>query len=618
LSEGAAKPIGVDRLFIGSLLGLTDAVAAVFLVADLVVVILSVLLRSTFNAPVEWSDDIARGLMVASSFFGAAGAVARGENVGVAFFVERIPPAPRRLIDAVGALVTAIVSGYVAVNALRLGALTTGQTTGSGLPLQLTFYPMGAGAACMTIFALDRFFRRAWRDIAAAMAIVALLAAVWQAWSALAPATLPRPGVLMSIGFFLGLCGGVPIAFSLALAALIFVWVQGTLPGVIVAQQMARGIDNFVLLAIPFFILVGYLMEANGMSVRLIALLERLVGRLRGGLNVVMVLSMVIFSGISGSKMADVAAVGSVLIPASRRAGQNPGGTVALLAASAVMAETIPPCINLIILGFVANLSIGGLFMAGLLPAGLMALALIAVAIIFGSPSRVAATAEARRPTAQLWGGAAVTLGLIVIIFGGFKSGFATATEISAFAALYALAVGGLVFRELRPSSAVRSFVHAATRSGLVLFIVAAAQSLAFTLTLQQVPHALAETMIALSRTSGTWLFLLLSILILIVMGSVLEGAAALIIFGPLLVPVASQLGIAPLHFGVVLVIAMGIGLFAPPLGLGLYGACLIGDVPIEVTVKPMLGYLGLLLLCLLVIAFVPGLALWLPHALGY
>jgi tripartite ATP-independent transporter DctM subunit len=618
LSEGAAKPIGVDRLFIGSLLGLTDAVAAVFLAADLVVVILSVLLRSTFNAPVEWSDDIARGLMVASSFFGAAGAVARGENVGVAFFVDRIPPAPRRLIDAVGALVTAIVSGYVAVNALRLGALTTGQTTGSGLPLQLTFYPMGAGAACMTIFALERFFRRAWRDIATAIAIVALLAAGWQAWSALAPGTLPRPGVLMSIGFFLGLCGGVPIAFSLALAALIFVWVQGTLPGVIVAQQMARGIDNFVLLAIPFFILVGYLMEANGMSVRLIALLERLVGRLRGGLNVVMVLSMVIFSGISGSKMADVAAVGSVLIPASRRAGQNPGGTVALLAASAVMAETIPPCINLIILGFVANLSIGGLFMAGLLPAGLMALALIAVAILFGSPSHVLTATEARTPTAQLWGGAAVTLGLIAIIFGGFKSGFATATEISAFAALYALAVGGLVFRELRPRSAVRSFIHAATRSGLVLFIVAAAQSLAFTLTLQQVPHALAETMIALSRTSGTWLFLLLSILILIVMGSVLEGAAALIIFGPLLVPVASQLGIAPLHFGVVLVIAMGIGLFAPPLGLGLYGACLIGDVPIEVTVKPMLGYLGLLLLCLLVIAFVPGLALWLPHALGY
>src|SRR5258705_2558887 len=179
----------------------------------------------------------------------------------------------------------------------------------------------------------------------------------------------------MLVGFFITLFGGLPIGFALALAELIFIWVEGALPGVIFAQQMARRIDNFVLLAIPFFILVGYLMEANGMSVRLIALLERLVGRMRGGLNVVMVLSMVIFSGISGSKMADVAAVGSVLVPAARRSRQNPGNAVALLAASAVMAEAIPPCINLIILGFVANLSIGGLFLARFVPPPPMGLA---------------------------------------------------------------------------------------------------------------------------------------------------------------------------------------------------------------------------------------------------
>jgi tripartite ATP-independent transporter DctM subunit len=354
------------------------------------------------------------------------------------------------------------------------------------------------------------------------------------------------------------------------------------------------------------------------MSVRLIALLERLVGRMRGGLNVVMVLSMVIFSGISGSKMADVAAVGSVLVPAARRSRQNPGNAVALLAASAVMAEAIPPCINLIILGFVANLSIGGLFMAGLVPAALMALALIAVAVVFGTRTLVADEATAKVPTAQLWSGAAATVGLLVLIFGGFKSGFATATEISAFAALYALVVGSLVFRELGWQAAVRSFTLSAIRSGLIMFIVAAAQSLAFVLTLQQIPHALGDALVHLSQTSGTWLFMILSIAILIVMGSVLEGAAALIIFGPLLIPVAATLGIAPLHFGVVLVIAMGIGLFAPPLGLGLYGACLVGNVPIEDTVKPIMGYLGLLLLCLLVIAFVPALTLWLPQALGY
>jgi tripartite ATP-independent transporter DctM subunit len=282
------------------------------------------------------------------------------------------------------------------------------------------------------------------------------------------------------------------------------------------------------------------------------------------------------------------------------------------------MAETIPPCINLIILGFVANLSIGGLFMAGVLPAALMALALIGVAVLLGGAARLPDDAGARAPAARLWGGAAITIGLIVIIFGGFKTGFATATEISAFAALYALVVGGLVFRELTFATALTGFVHAATRSGLVLFIVAAAQSLAFVLTLQQVPQALADLMIALSQHHGTWLFMGLSIAILIVMGSVLEGAAALIIFAPLLVPVAVKLGIAPLHFGVVLVIAMGIGLFAPPLGLGLYGACLIGKVPIEATVKPMLGYLGLLLVCLVIIASVPAIATFLPQALGY
>jgi tripartite ATP-independent transporter DctM subunit len=283
------------------------------------------------------------------------------------------------------------------------------------------------------------------------------------------------------------------------------------------------------------------------------------------------------------------------------------------------MAEAIPPCINLILLGFVANLSIGGLFMAGLLPAALMAVALIAVSIAFGAePAAMAAAMQPAVTTRRLWGGASLGLGLISIIFGGFKSGLATATEISAFAALYALVAGGVLLRELSGKAAVGCFVRAASRSGLILFIVAAAQSLAFVLTLQQVPQALAGQMLALSQGHGAWLFVVLSIAILVAMGSVLEGAAALIIFGPLLIPVAAQLGIAPLHYGVVLVIAMGIGLFAPPLGLGLYGACLIGGVPIEATVRPILFYLGLLLLCLLVIALVPAITLWLPTLLGY
>ncbi|MEH2562525.1 TRAP transporter large permease [Bradyrhizobium sp. AZCC 2289] len=617
MSIAAASPSGGHRIS-ATLLSVSDAVAAILLAADLLVVCVSVLLRFLFNAPVEWADDVARGLMVGSSFFGAASALARSENLGVAFFIDRLPAGIRRLVDAIGALLVTVIAFYVAFNAIKMGWLTTGQTSGSGLPLELTFYPMGVGALFMTVFAAEAFCARHLRDMVAGALATALIAGLYLAWDFLSPDSVPSSGTLMLVGFFITLFGGLPIGFALALAALIFIWVEGTLPGVIFAQQMARGIDNFVLLAIPFFILVGYLMEANGMSVRLIELLQRAVGRMRGGLNVVMVTSMVLFSGISGSKMADVAAVGSVLIPAARRSRQNPGGAVALLAASAVMAETIPPCINLIILGFVANLSIGGLFMAGLLPAGLMALALIAVSIIFGKRAPPAEADKPQIPMSDLWSGAIASFGLIFMIFAGFKSGFATATEISAFAAVYAIVIGSIVFRELSFKTATHSFIQSATRSGLVLFIVAAAQSLAFILTLQQVPHAVGELTLSISGTHGVWLFMLLSIAVLIVMGSVLEGAAALIIFGPLLLPVAVKLGIDPLHFGVVLVIAMGLGLFAPPLGLGLYGACLIGNVPIEQTIKPIMGYLGLLLLCLLVIAFVPALSTALPRALGY
>ncbi len=610
------------------LLTFADYFAAIFLICDLSVVLCSVIARSIFNSPVEWADDMARGLMVASAFFGASSAIARGENPGVVFFVDRLPKTFRNLCTSISACLVTCISGYISFHALNMALMTTGQTTGSGLPLQFTFYPMGLGALLMTLFSAEIFICLGAKRVFGAVFLILTLGGFYILCNSFVPNLVPSPAVLMGLGFVIALCGGLPIGFTLALCALIFNWTEGSIPGVIFAQQMARGIDNFVLLAIPFFILVGYLMQANGMSIRLIELLQRLVGQIRGGLNVVMVAAMVLFSGISGSKMADVAAVGSVLIPAAKRSKQNPGSAVALLAASAVMAETIPPCINLIILGFVANLSIGGLFAAGIVPAALMAAALIGISIYFGSPipSENAFDLESNNGVTEsesvikhrMWFGGLVSFGLIAMIFIGFKSGFATATEVSAFAALYALVVGGLVFKELNFKEAVHSFIQASSRAGLVLFIVATAQSLAFVLTLQQIPHALGDLLIRLSAEHGVWMFLMLSIFILIVMGSVLEGAAALIIFGPLLIPVAIKLGIAPLHFGVVLVISMGIGLFAPPLGLGLYGACLVGGVPIEQTVRPIIGYLGLLFVCLLIIAFIPSLSLALPHWLGY
>jgi tripartite ATP-independent transporter DctM subunit len=553
------------------------------------------------------------------TFLGAAAALAHGDNAGVTFFVDRLTERWRSLVDAGVAVVVVVVAAALCWNTLLLLQDTAGQTVGAGVPQEAFFAPLCLAAAAMTVFGVDALLGHRWRDIGVAAAVLVVVVGAWVAWSSLAPDSIPAMPYVMGAAFVAALVGGVPIAFVLALSTLVFIWCGDLLPGEIFAQQMARGIDNFVLLAVPFFILVGYLMEANGMSVRLISLLQRGAGRLRGGLDVVMVLSMVIFSGISGSKMADIAAVGSVLVPAARKSGQKPGEAVALLAASAVMAETIPPCVNLIILGFVANLSIGGLFMAGLLPSALMAAALIGFAIVMGHRTAKEAIVggEGESVSGMAVSGVAA-FGLIALIFGGYRSGFATATEISAFAVVYALLVGGVLFREMTWSSVGRVMRHAAVRSGMVLFIVSAAQSLAYVLTLQQIPHAIAEVLVTLSATHGAWLFLLLSILILIVMGSMLEGAAALIIFGPLLMPVARQLGVDPLHYGVILVIGMGIGLFAPPLGLGLYGACLIGGVRLEETVLPILKYLGLLFLCLLLIAFIPSISTALPRALGY
>jgi tripartite ATP-independent transporter DctM subunit len=595
-----------------------EIVAGVALFVDLAVVVGSVLGRHLLDVPVVWSDDVARALLLSLTFFGAAAALAHGENAGVTFFVDRLTPQLRQQMDCLVAMVVVIVAAALCWYAILLTRETAGQTVGAGIPQEVFFVPICLSAAAMTLFALDQARQHLMRHILVAVAVLAAMAALWTAWAEWSPDTLPDLSSAMLVAFVVALVASVPIGFVLALTALVFIWGGDILPGEIFAQQMARGIDNFVLLAVPFFILVGYLMEANGMSVRLITLLRQGVGRMRGGLDVVMVLSMVVFSGISGSKMADVAAVGSVLVPAARKSGQKPGDAVALLAASAVMAETIPPCVNLIILGFVANLSIGGLFVAGLLPSALMAAALIVTVIVLGHKAPDSDPADTGPPMKGLLGSALAAVGLIVLIFGGYRSGFATATEISAFAVIYAIVVGGFLFREMTPSQAARVICEAAVRSGMVLFIVAAAQSLAYVLTLQQIPHAVAEIMVRLSAEHGTWVFLLLSVLILIFMGSVLEGAAALIIFGPLLMPVARQLGIDPLHYGIILVIGMGIGLFAPPLGLGLYGSCLIGGVRLEETVKPILKYLGILFLCLLLIAFVPSITTALPRALGY
>jgi tripartite ATP-independent transporter DctM subunit len=320
----------------------------------------------------------------------------------------------------------------------------------------------------------------------------------------------------------------------------------------------------------------------------LIELLVRLIGRMRGGLNVIMIVATAFFSGISGSKLADIAAVGSILMPAIRRTRQDPNDAAGLLASTAVMSETIPPCVNVIIFGFVANVSIGGLFLAGLIPAGVLAVALVAVAIWFGTRVNPDEAFENRRSLWRLVGGSLVALLMVLMIGRGVTSGVATSTEVSAFAVVYALVIGGLAFRELTLAKIVELFVRAAAMTGATLFIVAAASSLSFALAIEQIPQSLATGLVALGQSYGKDMFLVVAVLLMIVFGAVLEGAPALIIFGPLLTPIAVQLGVNPLHFGTVVVVAMGLGLFSPPIGLGLFATCTITGTEMPNVVRPM------------------------------
>jgi tripartite ATP-independent transporter DctM subunit len=624
--DASGRPSGLPDRIIWYFRRVVEIGAALLLAVDLVVVFTGVIFRYFLHNPIQEAEEVARMLLVGITFLGGAAALSRGEHLGVSALRSRLRMGLQEILQGLSGWIIAIVAVLLCWSAIAILPLASSQTTSSGLSVSLFYIPIIGGAAAMIVFALVTLLKAPLRATLIALGILLFFVLLWFGLGLVAPDAIPDPIILLVLGFLVCLVAGIPIAFALAFAALIFIWTDGSLPIVIYSQEIESGVDNFVLLAVPFFIMAGLTMDVNGMSARLIGLLQRLIGRIRGGLQVVMIASMALFSGISGSKMADVAAVGSLLIPAMRDDNQDTSDAVGLLASTAVMGETIPPCINIIILGSVANISIGGLFAAGILPAVTMAAALVLVSVLSGAQRKRVVTQKQQTapvsrkiPTAlpSLLAGTLLTLVMMVIIFGGILGGIATPTEVSAFAVAYALIVGGLAFRQLTWRAILKLFVDSASMAGMVLFIVATAQIVAYILTAQQVPQAIATFMTGLAGSYGNWIFLPLSALILIVMGSVLEGAPALIIFGPLLIPTAEQLGIQPLHFGIVMIIAMGLGLFAPPLGMGIYTACAVGGVSVEQVARPSFKYLSIIFVTLLIIMFVPWITLSLPHALG-
>lgn len=609
--------------------GFVAVAVVIVLVASLLIVFISVISRYFFGRPLAWADDANISMLVTIGFLGAALTLARGEHLGVTALRGRLRGRLKAANEAFISWIVLIVAVALCWSSNIILGAVGGQTTATGLPEFVNYLPILISGGFMVVFAIIDLLRTHWRALVASALVLVGVVAVWVLWGLVLPESMPLPIVVMLVGFVITLVLGVPIGFALAFGALLYFWGGGNVSIALFSQQMESGISNAVLLAIPFFVLAGLIMEINGMSRRLIDLLLLGVGRFKGGLRIVMIVAMALFSGISGSKSADVAAVGTMLLPAFRKAKQDEYEAVALLSAAAVMGETIPPCINMIILGYVASISIGGLFIAGVLPAILMALGLLVVAVLTVPKRRKGSNKQAdgamdsvsprnRRQMVRLVAGAATALFMMVIIFGGILGGIATPTEVSAFAVVYALIVGGLVFREMKIRSTMSFLVRSASLAGMILFIVAAAQAVTYVLTAEQVPQEMANALIGLSHTQGTWVFILVSIAMLVVMGSVLEGAPALIIFGPLLIPIAAQLGINTLQFGIVLIIAMGLGLFSPPFGVGLYTACAVGQVPIEKVAKPIVKYLAVLSVSLLLVAFVPWVSLALPQLLGF
>jgi tripartite ATP-independent transporter DctM subunit len=611
-----AGTTGATRLHNGLLLGI-EYFAGVILAIDVAVVFLSVIMRYFLHEPFDWAEEVAGILMVMLIFLGAASVVGRQKHVGIDVFLGLFPARWREALVQCGLWIEVAVSLLLLVSTVDLWIDTQGQTTPIGFPQWMVLTPVIVGSLAMLFFAMVNAFQQSGRIFWGTLVAIIAIGVAVAAWNILVPDHAIPPVLLLIVGFIVSILMGVPIAFGIAFAAAVYFLANPTLPTLIYSQQLVAGANHFVLLAIPFFVLAGVAMETNGMSSRLIELLVRMMGRLRGGLNLIIIVAVAFFSGVSGSKLADIAAVGGIIMPAVRRTKQDPNEAAGLLACSGVMAETIPPCVNMIIFGFVASISIGGLFMAGVVPALILALALAVVAIYTGKKVDPSAAFPERRPMLRLLGGALVALVMIMMIGKGVTSGIATSTEVSAFAVIYAFVVGGLAFRELTWPIIVRLFVQSASMTGSILFIVAAASGLGYALTIERIPNLMSETMTQFGAHYGATAFIILATIVMMVFGMILEGAPAMILFGPLLTPIAVQLGVNPLQFGTVMVIAMGLGLFAPPVGLGLFATCAITGTEVKNVARPMLKYLIVLALGLLALIFVPEFSLWLPRKLG-
>ncbi|MGX1163010.1 tripartite ATP-independent transporter DctM subunit [Pseudarthrobacter sp. SLBN-100] len=583
-----------------------EGVVGAAIVAELVVILLNIMVRVITGDSVLWTQEVSEIALLTIAFIGGAIAYPKGAHMSVQALIMRLPAAWKPYLAAlVDWLVLVMSAGTFALFVPTLLQQLEEKTPILQLPVFWVSLPFSIGMVLIAWFALLKLWRQERRPVLTAAGMTAVLFVLVLVAQPIFYYASPNAllAVVLAVLFIL-LFLGLPIAFVLALASGIYLYLGGISDVSAIPIGMASGAKGFVLLAIPFFILAGTVMNSAGLTLPLARLVDALIGHLRGGLLQVVVVTMYIFSGISGSKVADVAAVGTTMRGMLEERKYPRGEVVAVLSASAIMGETIPPSIVLLILGSITTISTTTLFLAGFLPAAFLALVVMALVFLRAKKQGGIASPKATwraRGAATFF--AIPTLLLPVGMVVGILSGFATPTEVSSVAVAYAFILAA-AYRRGSKRLLGDTLRETTTTAGMVLFIIAAASPLAQTLAVAGVSQQIHDLMSGLG--DSPLLFMLFTILLLVIMGQLLEGLPAVLIFAPLLLPIAVDFGVNPVQYAMVLIISMGIGSFAPPAGVGFYVACATAHETVEKSLKHFWPYLIAVFLGLLVLAARP------------
>lgn len=585
-----------------------EAIAAALLVAIIGLLLAGVVSRYFFNRPIVWVDEAASIAFLWLAMLGTAIAIDRSEHLRLTIVLSRLSERRREMVETFGLVLTGAFLIVLLPQAYEYAVGEMDITSSAlNIPVGYRVSAIALGMALMLALIVARLFRSSrMPDVLVSVGIVlAVTVALWF----LSP-SLRSLGDLNILIFLVGgaavcLALGVPIAFCFGIATLMFLSFTTTMPLVVMVSRMDEGMSSLILLSVPVFVLLGCILDATGMGKAIVDFLASLLGHVKAGMSYVLLGSLFLVSGISGSKVSDMATVAPALFPEMKRRGHKPSEMIALLSTGAAMADTVPPSIVLIVLGSVAGVSIAALFTSGFAIAIVLLIALCALARFKARHESTEGLKRAPMKTIlKVALIAAPALVLPFIIRSAVASGAATATEVSTIAVLYAFIIGVVLYGGIKPRKLYQMCVETAAMSGAILLILGTAAAMAWALTQTGFAFHLRDM---LANLPGGWFsFMLISIVLFLLLGCVLEGLPAIVLLAPIMFPIARAMGIHDIHYSMVIVTAMNIGLMAPPIGVGFYIACKVGNVSPDEAMGAIWPYIGALIIGLLFIAAVP------------